>query len=133
MAFKEATPNLIYLAGGIHSQAEHQIQERKGFEEGADMRVRVWIAGAEGPSRDFELVAAPRLGECISISVGGRFEEGIVTSVIWQLVGIERTGSDLTLGVEPVGSVTVVHVICHPPNDGERLFAEKGMKELLLE
>ncbi len=124
MPFKACTPNLIYLAGGIHSQAEHQIQERKGFEEGADMRVRVWIAGAEGPSRDFELVEAPRLGECISISVGGRFEEGIVTSVIWQLVGIERTGS---------GSVTVVHVICHPPNDGERLFAEKGMKELLLE
>jgi hypothetical protein len=93
------------------------------------MRVRVWIAGAEGPSRDFELVEAPRVGECISISIGGRFEEGIVTSVIWQLVGIERTGNDLTLGVEPVGSVTLVHIICHPPKAGDMVFSEGAISE----
>ena len=81
------------------------------------MRVRVWIAGEEGPSRDFELVVPPRVGEGISISIGGHFEEGVVTSVLWQLVGIEPSGNDLVLGVEPVGSVTMVHVICRPPGD----------------
>ena len=81
------------------------------------MRVRVWIKGAEGPSRDFELVVPPHLGDCISISVAGGFEEGIVTSVIWQLVGIERSETDLVVGVEPVGSVTLVHVICQPKDD----------------
>jgi hypothetical protein len=97
------------------------------------MRVRVWIAGAEGPSRDFELVEAPRVGDCISIALAGQFEEGIVTSVIWQLVGIERAGADLTVGVEPVGSVTVVHVICQPQKEDRTVFAERGVQELLLE
>lgn len=97
------------------------------------MRVRVWIAGAEGSSRDFELVEAPRVGDCISISVAGGFEEGIVTSVIWQLVGIERSGNDLAVGVEPVGSVTMVHVICHPQEDGQAGFTDRGVKEFLLE
>ncbi len=97
------------------------------------MRVKVWIDGAEGPCRDFELVEAPRLGERISIAVGDRFEEGIVTSVIWQLVGIERSVNDLPFGIEPVGSVTVVHVICHPPREDEMAFAERGVNELLRE
>ncbi len=90
------------------------------------MRVRVWISGAEGPSRDFELAEAPRVGDCISISLGGRFEDGIVTSVTWQLVGIEPTANDLSLGVDPVGSVTIVHIICQPPKNGELEFA-RGM------
>lgn len=93
------------------------------------MRVRVWISGAEGPSRDFELAEAPRLGECISISTGGRFEEGIVTSVVWQLVGVDRTSSDLTLGFEPVGSVTMVHIICTPPHKGEMKLEKSSAKE----
>jgi hypothetical protein len=76
------------------------------------MRVRVWIAGAEGPSRDFELVEAPRVGERISVSVAGRIEEGVVTSVTWNLVAIERSG-DFVLD-DPVGSVALVHVICGP-------------------
>ena len=88
------------------------------------MRVRVWIAGAEGPSRDFELADAPRVGDCISIAVAGHLEEGIVTSVTWQLVGVERSVSDLTLGVEPVGSVTLVHVICRPPEFRDARFNE---------
>ena len=88
------------------------------------MRIRVWISGAEGPSRDFELAEAPRVGECISISLAGRLEEGIVTSVTWQLVGIEGSPGALMLGVDPVGSVTLVHVICRPttaePSGAER-------------
>jgi hypothetical protein len=82
------------------------------------MRVRVWIEGAEGPSRDFELAEAPRVGEAISISVAGHLEEGVVTSVTWQLVGVERSPSDLTTGIEPVGSVTLLHVICQAPKGG---------------
>jgi hypothetical protein len=93
------------------------------------MRVRVWIAGAEGPSRDFELVDAPRVGDGISISVAGRLEEGIVTSVAWQLVGIEPSGNDLALGVEPVGSVTLVHVICRPPKDEPARLNERADAE----
>ena len=89
------------------------------------MRVRVWIAGAEGPSRDFELAEAPRVGECISISLAGRLEEGIVTSVTWQLVGIEGSPGALMLGVDPVGSVTLVHVICRPTT-AERSVGESG-------
>lgn len=93
------------------------------------MRVRVWISGAEGPSRDFELVEAPRVGDCISISTGGRFEEGIVTSVVWQLVGVESTSSDLTLGFEPVGSVTMVHIICKASNEDDVTFHSRAFKE----
>ena len=51
------------------------------------MRVRVWIAGTDGPCRDFELAAVPRVGDCISISAAGRLEEGIVASVTWQTAG----------------------------------------------
>jgi hypothetical protein len=58
------------------------------------------------------LVEAPRVGERISISVAGRLEEGIVTSVTWNLVAIERSGDFLL--EDPVGSVTLVHVVCGP-------------------
>jgi hypothetical protein len=95
------------------------------------MRVRVWIAGAEGPSRDFELAASPRVGDCISISVAGRFEEGVVTSVIWQLVGIEGSETDLSGGVEPVGSVTLVHLICRPQKEGEGQAELRGREGAL--
>ena len=88
------------------------------------MRMRVWIGGAEGPSRDFEVVEAPRVGEGISILVAGHLEEGIVTSVTWQLVGVEHSPIDLTLGIEPVGSVTLVHVICQPSKVRDARSAE---------
>jgi hypothetical protein len=95
------------------------------------MRVRVWIAGAEGPSRDFELVEAPRIGERISISVAGRIEEGIVTSVTWHLVAIEGSG-DFVLG-EPVGSVTLVHVVCGQTSAEESGVAHGQHAELVAE
>jgi hypothetical protein len=78
------------------------------------MRVRVWIAGAEGPSHDFELLSAPRVSERISIAIGGQTEEGVVSSVSWQLQGMERSEGDLALDGEPTGSVSIVHVICSP-------------------
>ena len=65
--------------------------------------------------------------------MAGRFEEGIVSSVIWQLVGIERSETDLVVGVEPVGSVTLVHVICRPQKEGEAKLRDQAVKELLLE
>jgi hypothetical protein len=93
------------------------------------MRIRVWISGAEGPSLDFELAEAPRVGERISISTGGRLDEGVVTSVVWQLVGVERTSKDLTLGFEPVGSVTMVHVICKPSNGGDAALLGRTLRD----
>ncbi len=93
------------------------------------MRVRVWIQGAEGPFRDFELADAPRVGECISISAAGRLEEGLVTSVTWQLLGIQSSTHDLLLGVEPVGSVTLIHVICQPMNHVDAGDAPVGLSE----
>jgi hypothetical protein len=93
------------------------------------MRVRVWISGAEGPSLDFELAEAPRVGDCISIATGGRYDEGIVTSVVWQLVGVEPSSNDLTLGFEPVGSVTMVHVICKPSNEGDVRFHSGALRD----
>ena len=80
------------------------------------MRVRVWIEGPEGPSHDFELLEAPRVGERISIACDGKVLEGVVQSVAWRLRAIDRgaPSSDLTLGAEPAGSVTLVHVICAP-------------------
>jgi hypothetical protein len=77
------------------------------------VRVRVWISGADGPSHDFELVEAPRLGDHISINIAGETEEGFVARVSWHLQAIERT-DDLSLDSEPVGAVTMVHVICGP-------------------
>jgi len=85
------------------------------------MRVRVWIAGAEGPSHDFELLSAPRVSERISIAIGGQTEEGIVTSVSWHLQGMERSEGDLALDGEPTGSVSMVHVICSPTAEVVRL------------
>jgi len=78
------------------------------------MRVRVWIRGAEGPAHDFETSEAPRLGERIIVSLAGHNEEGLVRNVTWQLQGIERAQGDLAIDGEPVGAVTVVHVICAP-------------------
>ena len=89
------------------------------------MRVRVWISGADGPSHDFELVDTPRTGERISISVGGRIEEGIVTSVTWHLQAIQRSDGDLALEGEPVGTVAIVHVVCSPTAEVVKLSYER--------
>lgn len=80
------------------------------------MRVRIWIDGPEGPSHDFEMLAAPRAGELISIACDGQVREGVVQSVAWRLRAVDRGGpaADLALGAEPAGSVTLVHVICAP-------------------
>ena len=78
------------------------------------MRVRVWIHGADGPSRDFELVVAPRVGERISIAHGGESEEGVVDVVTWQLQAMEPNVGDMGLEGEPIGAVGLVHVICRP-------------------
>ncbi|HEX2558578.1 hypothetical protein [Phenylobacterium sp.] len=84
------------------------------------MRVRVWIQGLDGPSHDFELLSAPRVGERISVAVAGQTEDGIVTTVTWQLQAIERSGSDLSIEAEPTGSVSLVHVICRPMGEAAR-------------
>jgi hypothetical protein len=84
------------------------------------MRVRVWIQGPDGPSHDFELLSAPRIGERISIALAGETEEGLVAAVTWQLQGIERLGADLSLDSEPAGSVSLVHVICRPLGEAAR-------------
>jgi hypothetical protein len=76
------------------------------------MRVRIWINGDHGPSHDFELVDPPRVGERIAIAIGADTEEGLVTSVTWRLQGVARAAGDLSLDGEPIGSVTVVHVVC---------------------
>lgn len=81
------------------------------------MRVRVWLKGADGPSHDFELLSAPRVGDRISIALSGATDEGIVTAVSWQLQGIERAGSDFLMESEPAGSVSLVHVICRPSGE----------------
>jgi len=81
------------------------------------MRVRVWILGPEGPSREFELLSAPRVGERISISHGGQLEEGIVASVDWHLQAMDASASELMLDGEPPGSVTLVQVICRPAQE----------------
>jgi hypothetical protein len=80
----------------------------------ASMRVRVWIAGAEGPSWDFELLTPPRPGERITLSHGGRVEEGVVVTVDWHFQAMETSGNGLGLDGEPAGSVSLVQVICRP-------------------
>ena len=77
------------------------------------MRVRVWISGDDGPSHDFELLEAPRIGERVNITIDGQAEEGVVASVSWHLQGVERAAGELALEGEPVGSVTLVHVVCN--------------------
>ena len=94
------------------------------------MRVRVWIGGSEGPSHDFELLSTPRLGERISIASGGELQEGIVTTVAWQLQAIEPQAGELSLQGETAGSVTMVHVICSPGAEVLRMAhaeAESGV------
>ncbi len=90
------------------------------------MRVRVWISGDDGPSHDFELLNAPRAGDRISISVGGRVEEGIVATVSWHLQAIERPADSLGLESEPVGSVTLVQVVCSPTAEVIQLNYERA-------
>jgi hypothetical protein len=76
------------------------------------MRVRVWIDGPDGPSRDFELISAPRVGDRISISHAGELQEGVVAIVDWHLQAVDAAGSDMLLEGEPPGSVSLVQVIC---------------------
>lgn len=66
------------------------------------MRVRIWIKGADGPSRDFDLLSTPKVGEWISISHTGATDEGVVTAVTWQLQAIDANGPDLGLDAEPI-------------------------------
>jgi len=94
------------------------------------MRVRVWIAGPEGPSHDFELLDPPRVGERVTVAVAGESAEGIVTSVAWQLQGIERTDGDLSLEGEPVGSVTLVHVICDAKSETFKLAGAEASVDM---
>ncbi len=94
------------------------------------MRVRVWISGADGPSHDFELVEAPRVGERIVISVGADTEEGVVSAVSWQLQAIEPPGASLSLVAEPAGSVTMVHVICRAASPERRHSSEGAAVDL---
>ncbi|WP_395672798.1 hypothetical protein [Phenylobacterium sp.] len=94
------------------------------------MRVRVWISGADGPSHDFELVEAPRVGERIVISVGADTEEGVVSAVSWQLQAIEPPGASLSLVAEPAGSVTMVHVICRAATLERRHSSESAAIDL---
>jgi hypothetical protein len=94
------------------------------------MRVRVWINGADGPSRDFELLTTPHLGERITINCGGQIDEGIVASVNWHLQAMDTASGDLLLEGEPAGSVSLVHVICRPASqDLSRIFASAEVGE----
>ena len=90
------------------------------------MKVRVWISGEEGPSHDFELLDAPRVGEQVTIALSDHSEDGIVTSVSWHLQGIERSGEALSIEGEPLGSVAVVHVVCRPKPHGLTLAYERA-------
>ncbi|HEY9218527.1 MAG TPA: hypothetical protein VIO94_10795 [Phenylobacterium sp.] len=78
------------------------------------MRVRIWIDGPDGPSRDFELLGAPRVGERICIAHAGELEEGIVASVDWHLQAMENSSPELMLEGDPPGSVSLVQVVCRP-------------------
>lgn len=90
-------------------------KERGGCQSLSEkMRVRVWIEGPDGASRDFELVETPRIGEKVSIAHGGRTEEGVVEAVTWQLLAMDAATPEAALEGEPVGSVSVVHVFCRP-------------------
>jgi hypothetical protein len=96
--------------------------------------VRIWIAGPEGPSHDFELLVAPRLGERISVACDGEVKEGEVASVVWRLRAIDHSrgaAADLALGGDPAGSVILVHVICDPR--GEVIHAAFARDEVEVE
>ena len=84
------------------------------------MRVRVWIAGPDGASHDFELLSAPRVGDRIAVASAGETEEGEVAAVTWHLQAIERQSLDLSLDAEPTGSVSLIHVICRPLGEAAR-------------
>ncbi|ACG79964.1 hypothetical protein PHZ_p0021 (plasmid) [Phenylobacterium zucineum HLK1] len=81
------------------------------------MRVRVWIEGPDGPSRDFELVSPPRVGERICIATTHGLEEGVVESITWQLQAVEATTTELLLEGDPPGSVSLLQVVCRRPPD----------------
>jgi hypothetical protein len=87
------------------------------------MKVRVWISGEDGPSHDFELLDAPRVGEQVTIAFADRTEDGVVMSVAWRLQGIERADSDLSIDGEPLESVSIVHVVCSPKTEGLKVGA----------
>jgi len=92
------------------------------------VKVRVWIKGPDGPSFDFELLNAPRSGDRISVSLGSSLEEGIVENVTWQLRAAETQPHELSIEGEPVGAVTLVHVICRAA--GEVLKADFAQEEI---
>ncbi|MBJ7409379.1 MAG: hypothetical protein JHD15_03310 [Phenylobacterium sp.] len=79
------------------------------------MRVRVWIEGPDGPSRDFELVSPPRVGERICIATTHGLVEGVVESITWQLQAVEATTTELLLEGDPPGSVSLLQVVCRRP------------------
>lgn len=93
------------------------------------MKVRVWIKGADGPSYDFELVCAPRIGDRISIAVGDNLDDGEVEAVTWQLQAIAPPAAPLSLEADPAGSVTIVHVICRPAGEVVRLAFEAASED----
>ena len=92
------------------------------------MKVRVWIKGPDGPSFDFELLTAPRMGDRISVSLGSSIEEGIVEDITWQLRAAETQAGELSIEGEPVGAVSLVHVICRAA--GEVLKADFAREEV---
>jgi hypothetical protein len=53
------------------------------------------------------------VGERISITHGSHSEDGVVETVTWNLQAIEAA-SGLSLEADPVGTVSIVHVICRP-------------------
>ena len=81
------------------------------------MKVRVWISGEDGPSHDFELLSAPRVGDQVSIALQDHTEDGTVSSVSWHLQGIERASGAFSIDGEPLGSVSIVHVVCGPKSE----------------
>ena len=94
------------------------------------MKVRVWIKGADGPSYDFELVGAPRIGDQISIVRGKTMDDGVVEAVTWQLQAIENSEAPLALEADPAGSVTIVHVICRPAGEVVRVAFEAATADV---
>ena len=94
------------------------------------MRIRIWIKGGDGPSYDFELLTAPRLGERVSVASGRTLEEGIVESITWQLQAIEAHPGEVPVEGEPAGSVTLVNVVCRPAGEVVRVaFDEAELDE----